>query len=170
MEGTLVEKVLQKLAETDKGLIVEVSDGPTLGIATARSVAAALAAGCSSSSLVQNNQTMPFELDREACLGEDVIDVPYLDLEDLEGMRIEAELALDLGFAGKGSIHPRQIAILNEVFTPSEDQISRARRIIAEFEAADSGLVLMDNKLIEKPVLREMYLIVSIADRMKGKR
>ena len=103
-----------------------------------------------------------------AAAGLDVIDVPFLDLDDPEGMRAEAEKVRDLGFAGKGSVHPKQIAALNEVFTPSEAQIARARRIIAEFEAADTGLVVIDGKLIEKPVLRDMYRIVAIADRMKG--
>ena len=83
-----------------------------------------------------------------------------------EGMRIAATQARDLGFAGKGSVHPKQIAALNEVFTPSSDQISRARRIIKEFEAADTGLLVVDGKLIEKPVLRDMHRIVTIADRM----
>ena len=101
-----------------------------------------------------------------ASAGLDVIDVPYMDLEDLDGMRVAAEQARMLGFSGKGSIHPKQIPILNEVFTPSPDQITRARRTIAEFEKADTGLVVIDGKLIEKPVLREMYRMVSIADRM----
>jgi citrate lyase beta subunit len=99
-----------------------------------------------------------------ACM--DVIDVPYLDLDDPEGMRVAAEQARELGFAGKGSVHPKQIAALNQVFTPSEDQITRARRIISEFEAADTGLVVIDGKLIEKPVLREMHRIVAIANRI----
>lgn len=98
--------------------------------------------------------------------GLDVIDVPFLDLDDSEGQREEAIKARNLGFAGKGSVHPKQIAALNEVFTPTKDQIARARRIIAEFEAADTGLVVIDGKLIEKPVLRDMYRIVAIADRM----
>lgn len=101
-----------------------------------------------------------------ASAGLDVIDVPYLDLDDPEGMRVEAEKVRALGFAGKGSIHPKQIAALNEVFTPSADQIARARRIITEFEAANTGLVVIDGKLIEKPVLRDMHRIVAIADRM----
>lgn len=101
-----------------------------------------------------------------ASAGLDVIDVPYLDLEDPEGMRHAAEQARDLGFAGKGAVHPKQIAALNAVFTPSDERISRARRIIAEFEAADTGLVVIDGKLIEKPVLRDMHRIVAIADRM----
>ena len=103
-----------------------------------------------------------------ASAGLDVIDVPYLDLEDLAGMRVEAEQARDLGFAGKGAVHPNQIPALNEVFTPSDDQIAKARRITAEFEAADTGLVVIDGKLIEKPVLRNMYRIIAIADRMGG--
>ena len=101
-----------------------------------------------------------------AAAGLDVIDVPYLDLNDPDGMRVEAERVRDLGFSGKGSVHPKQIAALNEVFTPSEAQITRARRIISEFEKANTGLVVIDGKLIEKPVLRDMYRIVAIADRM----
>ena len=98
--------------------------------------------------------------------GLDVIDVPFLDLDDMDGMRIAAEQARDLGFSGKGSVHPKQIAALNDVFTPSAERIARARRVIDEFEAADTGLVVVDGKLIEKPVLREMYRIVAIAERM----
>ena len=103
-----------------------------------------------------------------AAAGLDVIDVPFLNLDDPEGMRIEAEKARDLGFAGKGSVHPKQIADLNEVFTPPAGAGDLVRRIIAEFEAADTGLVVIDGKLIEKPVLRDMYRIVAIADRMGG--
>lgn len=103
-----------------------------------------------------------------AAAGLDVIDVPFLDLDDPEGMHVEAEKVRDLGFAGKGAIHPKQIAALNQVFTPTEAQITRARRIISEFEKADTGLVVIDGKLIEKPVLREMYRVVAIADRMEG--
>ena len=101
-----------------------------------------------------------------ASAGLDVIDVPYLDLEDPDGMTRAAIQARDLGFCGKGAVHPKQIPALNEVFTPSPERIARARRIIAEFEAADTGLVVIDGKLIEKPVLREMHRIVAIADRI----
>lgn len=101
-----------------------------------------------------------------ASAGLDVIDVPWLDLDDADGMRIAAEQARDLGFAGKGAVNPRQIATLNDVFTPTAEAIARARRIIAAFEEADTGLVVIDGKLIEKPVLRDMHRIVSIADRM----
>lgn len=103
-----------------------------------------------------------------ASAGIDVIDVPYLDLEDPEGMAVAAEQARALGFSGKGAIHPKQIAALNAAFTPTPDQIARARRIIKTFEDADTGLVVIDGKLIEKPVLRDMHRIVAIADRIAG--
>lgn len=101
-----------------------------------------------------------------ASAGLDVIDVPYLNLQDLDGMCDEAQKAKSLGFAGKGSVHPKQIGALNDIFTPSNDDIARARRIIKTFEEADTGLVVIDGKLIEKPVMREMYRIVAIANKL----
>tara|TARA_B100000508_G_scaffold54562_1_gene42251 strand:+ start:886 stop:1743 length:858 start_codon:yes stop_codon:yes gene_type:complete len=101
-----------------------------------------------------------------ASVGVDVIDVPYLDLEDMDGMKKEAELVRNLGFTGKGSIHPKQINILNEVFTPSKEEIIKAKRIIDQFNASDTGLVVIDGKLIEKPVLREMKRRILVADKI----
>ncbi|RPF74094.1 MAG: CoA ester lyase [Rickettsiales bacterium TMED289] len=101
-----------------------------------------------------------------ASVGVDVIDVPYLDLEDMDGMKKEAELVRNLGFTGKGSIHPKQIAILNQVFTPSKDEITKAKKIIDQFNASDTGLVVIDGKLIEKPVLREMQRQILVADKI----
>ena len=103
-----------------------------------------------------------------AAVGIDAIDVPYLDLEDLDGMKKEAELARDLGFSGKGAIHPKQIPILNGVFTPDEAKVAQAHKILDRFSAADTGLVVVDGKLIERPVLREMERIVAIADRVSA--
>ncbi|NQW10667.1 MAG: CoA ester lyase [Alphaproteobacteria bacterium] len=98
--------------------------------------------------------------------GVDVIDVPYLDLNDIDGMRREAEAAEELGFSGKGSIHPKQVPILNEVFTPSAAAVAHAKRIVAAFEQADTGLVVVDGKLMEKPVLRSMYRVLARAGQV----
>lgn len=103
-----------------------------------------------------------------ASIGVDAIDVPFLDLEDPEGMKREASLALDLGFSGKGSIHPKQIPILNGVFTPDQARVDHARRVIQAFEEADTGLVVIDGKLIEKPVLREMHRVLAISERVSN--
>ena len=101
-----------------------------------------------------------------ASAGLDVIDVPYLDLENMDGMKKEAELVKNLGFTGKGSIHPKQIKILNEVFTPPEDEIVKAKKILEQFNNSNTGLVVIDGKLIEKPVLREMQRKILIADKI----
>ena len=99
--------------------------------------------------------------------GIDAIDVPFLDLDDPEGMKKEAIKAKELGFSGKGSIHPKQIPILNEVFTPSEEVIQRAKKITSTFEKANTGLVVIEGKLIEKPVLRDMYRILAVAKKIE---
>ena len=101
-----------------------------------------------------------------ASVGVDVIDVPYLDLEDMDGMKKETELVRDLGFTGKGSIHPKQINMLNEIFTPSKEEIIKAKKIVDQFNKSDTGLVVIDGKLIEKPVLREMQRKILIADKI----
>ena len=103
-----------------------------------------------------------------ASAGIDAIDVPYLDLDDLDGMKEEAIKAKELGFSGKGSIHPKQISVLNNVFSPSIEVIERAKKITSTFEEANTGLVVIDGKLIEKPVLREMYRILSIANKLNN--
>ena len=100
-----------------------------------------------------------------ASVGIDAIDVPYLDLDDPESMEREATLACNLGFSGKGSIHPKQIEILNGVFTPDDATVKHARKILNAFAEADTGLVVVDGKLIEKPVLREMQRVISISER-----
>jgi len=98
--------------------------------------------------------------------GLDVIDVPYLDLGDLPGMETEARAAAALGFTGKGSIHPKQIPALNAIFAPDPAAVAHAQRVVDAFAAADSGLVVLDNKLIEKPVLRTMHRTLRIAERI----
>ena len=101
-----------------------------------------------------------------AAAGIDVIDVPYLDLNDMKGLKEEACLSRDLGFNGKGAIHPKQISIINQTFTPKQDEIARAEKIIDAYEAAEGGVAVVDGKLIEKPVIREMQRILSIAERV----
>ena len=102
-----------------------------------------------------------------ATAGVDVIDVPYLEYKDIEGMKKEALAVKQLGFTGKAAVHPSQIAPLNTIFSPTAEQIERARRITTEFEEKGTGLVVIDNKLIEKPVLRSMYRwLLAIAEKM----
>jgi citrate lyase subunit beta/citryl-CoA lyase len=73
------------------------------------------------------------------------VDGPYAELHDLEGLRADARRALALGYDGKWVIHPDQIEPVNDAFTPSSEQLERARRILA---AAD-GAVAVDGAMVD---------------------
>ena len=97
--------------------------------------------------------------------GIDLLDVPFLNLEDEPGLREEAQRCTKLGFTGKASIHPKQIAIINEAFSPSAVVIEKAKKVCAAFENDKTGLVVIDGELIELPVVRSMYRVLAIAER-----
>ena len=83
-------------------------------------------------------------------------DTVYADLADEEGLIKEATLARELGFDGKGAINPRQLAPIHHAFSPTEDELAYARRVVAaaeEAERAGSGAVALDGKMIDRPVL-----------------
>jgi citrate lyase beta subunit len=101
-----------------------------------------------------------------ASAGIDLLDVPFLNLEDQAGLREEATRSAALGFTGKASIHPKQLAIIHEAFTPDAATIARARKICAAFEQDRTGLVVVDGELIELPVVRSMYRVLAIAERI----
>lgn len=98
--------------------------------------------------------------------GLDLLDVPYLNLDDQDGLAREAQSSSDLGFTGKASIHPKQIPVINEVFSPSAELVDRARRIVAAFEKDTTGLLVVDGELIERPVLRSMLRVLAVADHL----
>lgn len=82
------------------------------------------------------------------------IDTVHLNFRDLAGLRRECESARRDGFAGKMAIHPAQIEVINEAFTPSEDSIARARAIVAAFEAApDAGVIAFEGEMLDRPHL-----------------
>jgi citrate lyase beta subunit len=103
-----------------------------------------------------------------ASAGIDLLDVPFLNLDDPEGLRQEAQACARLGFTGKASIHPNQIPIIHEAFTPDQKTIAKARKVCAAFEQDKTGLVVVDGELIELPVVRSMYRVLAIADRLSA--
>ncbi len=98
--------------------------------------------------------------------GLDLLDVPWLNLADADGLAREARAAAALGFTGKAAIHPDQIPAINDVFSPSPAAVERARRIVAAFRENTTGLLVVDGELIERPVLRTMHRTLAIADRL----
>ena len=96
--------------------------------------------------------------------GVDAIDTVYPRVSDDDGLRREASLSKQLGYDGKSVIHPNQIPIIHEVFTPTEAEIDKALRIVAAAkEAAERGLgaVSVDGRMVDVPVVkRAEYILV----------
>ena len=91
-----------------------------------------------------------------AATGADAIDAVFVDIGAVDALRRDAVRARALGFRGKMAIHPTQIAIINEVFSPSADEITRARRIVEAYDAASArgeSVIRLDNQMVDAPVV-----------------
>ena len=99
--------------------------------------------------------------------GLDMLDGPYSNFSDNEGFIAEAEQGRDIGFDGKTLIHPAQIEACNKVFTPPEEEVAQARRIIAAFEQpenASRGAIQLDGKMVERLHADMAKRTIAIAD------
>ena len=97
------------------------------------------------------------------------LDSPYVRYQDPDGLRRDAGLVRSLGYNGKFAIHPAQIAIINEAFGPSDEELEYARRVVQaweEAEAAGRGSTSLDGNMIDVPVVRRARNLLAMADRM----
>lgn len=85
--------------------------------------------------------------------GVELLDVPYLDVKDADGLAASTARAKALGFTGRACIHPDQVDVVNAAFTPTAAEVERARRVIAALEDAKGAAALLDGKLVERPVI-----------------
>ena len=114
--------------------------------------------------------TEPYRLARNMCLfGAAVAKLPaietvYVDFRNSEGLRRDTQDARRDGFAGRLAIHPAQVAVINEVFTPSPEQIAQAKTVVAAFAVRPSaGAVGIDGKMYDRPhLLRAQALLARI--------
>ncbi|KRC85715.1 citryl-CoA lyase [Achromobacter sp. Root83] len=98
------------------------------------------------------------------CAGKYAMDAAYARVRDADGFRAEARLARSLGFLGKSCVHPSQIAIANEVFGFSADEVEQARRIVAASREQDGvGAFLLDGKMIDAPFVRRAQDVLRAA-------
>ncbi|WP_291376054.1 MULTISPECIES: CoA ester lyase [Achromobacter] len=98
--------------------------------------------------------------------GKYAMDAAYARVRDGEGFQAEAQLARSLGFLGKSCVHPSQIAIANEVFGFSAEEIDAAERIVAASEAQEGvGAFLLDGKMIDAPFVRRARDVLLAAGR-----
>ncbi|NGM44231.1 CoA ester lyase [Rhodobacter sp. SGA-6-6] len=99
------------------------------------------------------------------------VDGPFGDFSDDEGFRAQARRSATLGMVGKWAIHPKQVALANEVFTPSEAAVAEAREILAAMEeakAAGQGAAVYKGRLVDIASMRQAEVIVRQAEIIAG--
>jgi citrate lyase subunit beta-like protein len=105
-----------------------------------------------------------------ACVANDLqaIDMVYIDFRDIEGLRLEAEQGAGWGFSGKQIIHPNQVQVVQEAFTPSAEEIDYAKRVVETFDTSQwegKGAYALDGKMIDMPLLKNARKVL---DRAKA--
>ena len=103
--------------------------------------------------------------------GVPALDTPYFTLRDPEGLRSDAADARAFGFKGKFAIHPEQIQVINETFSPSGAEIEYALRVVAAFEEAErrgTAATSLDGKVVDVPVVERARGVLALAEETEG--
>ncbi|HEX4884659.1 MAG TPA: CoA ester lyase [Casimicrobiaceae bacterium] len=92
------------------------------------------------------------------------VDGVCTSLDDADALRRHAQRARDLGFGGVLCIHPRQVAVVNAVFSPSADEVAWSRKVVAAAEAAGGGAVSVDGRMVDRPVVERARAVLRDAE------
>ena len=103
-----------------------------------------------------------------ALAGVGVMDTPHMDVADLDGLAAEARAVRRLGLTGKAAIHPSQVPVIQNAFSPSHADVEWARRIVRAYEENEGGVLLVDGKLIERPVITAARRTLVIAEAVQN--
>lgn len=101
------------------------------------------------------------------------LDTPYFKLRNLDGLRDNALRAKSIGFKGKFAIHPEQIDVINDCFSPSQQEIAHAERVVAAFEEAEArgrASTSLDGWVIDVPVVKRARALLELARRARLER
>ncbi len=91
----------------------------------------------------------------------------FMDFRNLDALRVESELARTLGYVGKVAIHPAQVAVINDVFTPTPDVVAYQRKVLAAFEQAleeGSASIAVDGRMVDYAVARVARVVIARAE------
>ena len=102
-----------------------------------------------------------------AAAGVDAVDTVDTDIGDVAGLREQAEFAVDIGFDGKLAIHPDQVPVINDAFTPTADQLEWAEAVLdgqARAADADEGVFTVDGQMIDPPLVERARTFVERAE------
>jgi citrate lyase subunit beta/citryl-CoA lyase len=90
-------------------------------------------------------------------------DTVYADVRDSEGLMHQTKRIVRLGYDGKACIHPNQIEVIHQAFTPTEKEVQKAQRIVNAYKEAQEkgiGVILLDNRMIDVPVVKRSERIL----------
>jgi citrate lyase subunit beta/citryl-CoA lyase len=129
------------------------------------------AIGAATSREADGSYTPPYQLARSLTLfgahaaGVPAIETIYPDFRDLDGLAAYAARGRRDGFTGMMAIHPAQVPVINAAFTPSEEEVAHARRVIAAFEASPgAGALSLDGRMIDAPHLKAARRLLTSAE------
>ena len=112
----------------------------------------------------------PYELARSLCLaaavaaGVQPLDTVYADFRDLAGLAAEAQASRHGGFLGRMAIHPDQVAVINDAYTPAAAEVAHAQRVVDAFAASPgTGVVGLDGTMLDMPHLKQARRILALA-------
>lgn len=121
----------------------------------------------------KESQEIEYARSRMVCAaraaGVDVYDTPFTDVNDDEGIRIDAEKAKSLGFTGKSAISPRHVPVINEVFSPSQRDIEYAYEVMEAIRRGKEegrGAVALRGKMIDAPVVSRAKRVIETAEAL----
>ena len=95
------------------------------------------------------------------------LDSPFVRFQDPDGLRADAKRSRQMGYTGKFAIHPAQLDIINETFSPSPDEVTYARRIMEAWEMAEAdgrGSLALDGRMVDVPVVKRAENLLAFAD------
>jgi citrate lyase subunit beta/citryl-CoA lyase len=110
-----------------------------------------------------------------ACRAADVmaVDTVYSHFRDTEGLMKEARLVRQMGFQGKLVLHPDQVEPVNRIFSPSDEEVAKARKVVEAFNAAlkqGSAVAVLDSRMIDPPVAERARKTIALAERIAKKQ
>ncbi len=100
-----------------------------------------------------------------ALAGVSALDSPFMTVPALDALNEESGRVRRLGFVGKAAIHPTQVSVIQKAFSPTTDEVTWARRIVAAYEENEGGVLLVDGQLIERPVILAAQRTLKIASQ-----
>jgi len=103
-----------------------------------------------------------------AAYGLDAFASTHLDIDDDEGLQRVAESSRALGFDGMSAIHPRQLSIINDAFTPDEERVARARRLVAAYEDADADSIRVEGAFLDEATVAHHRATIERYEAIRG--